>query len=144
MKQVLIKKMTGVKDLSFSQLTINSKESLTCKPGLNIFKLPFGVKTFNSEQLNFKFELTESVAQRGLMLAGAYQSKTSDKLTAMLYNFTNGPIAIKEKEALITAMAYESIRVRQIDLPPGAKMESKEAPKKKRERPKKSKTKKKS
>jgi hypothetical protein len=112
-KLIVVKKTSLTGDVAFSEVSVVVPQRESLAPGLNVLVLPFDVReaSGNRPVKGFSFLLEEALADRGIMLAGAYQKE--DCLKVLLYNLGSTTIGLNDGQAVIKAFAYDTIVLRQ-------------------------------
>jgi len=114
MRQVLVGTTKLVKDVSFSRAILSFDDDTLLSSGLNIVKIPFDIKPLHGAAIDFKFELTEDMGRKHIILVGAYYNPDTAYITVMLYNLANTAILVKDGTSIIIAGAFEVVMLRQV------------------------------
>jgi hypothetical protein len=114
MTKLIVVKKTGLSgDVAFSEVTVRLTQREALAPGLNVLVLAFDVREAMSDTpvKGFSFLLDESLADRGIILGGAYQKQ--DSLKILLYNLGSSTVGLEENAAVLKAYAYDTVVLRQ-------------------------------
>lgn len=111
-KLLMIDKTQMTAQVAFSDVSVCLDLVEALSPGLNVLILKLDIKEINGKEINaFTFTLDESLADKGVMLAGAYQREGN--LKVLLYNLGNSTVGLESGAKVLTAHAYDKMVLRQ-------------------------------
>ena len=117
MRQVLVGKTKLVKDISFNTATLGFGVDTILSSGLNMIQVPFDIKPLHGGNIDFKFELTQTLGLKHILLVGAHHDPNTDYVSALFYNLTDLGLTVTKETPVLIAGAFETVMLRQVDEP---------------------------